>query len=425
MVFELHVWGPAFGLPSIEPECIAIVAYCQGSHTEPLPILFDDDVATATGFEDIVAYLRNHPAIDRDLDANLTSQQRNDRTALVTFLQSTAMPLIDLSLYVSAENYNTTTSSAYTAILPWYANYTIPPKRRDLARSRTAHMGLSSLDVDRTAEEAFVPGRGTASAEYEAAKKAAGIPTESQPNTLNMGRTKGFGGLFGGSMYAARFKLDALSSELSNPIADLLGKHEYLLGRNKPSSLDCLAFGYLSLLYYPDLPQSWLKETIETKHPSVAKYIRALRQQLLENEDVIPADVWAVSSGAESTTNSLLPWKPMSAALSSRVLRGANELLGNIPGISRLVRGQRTMETSPRAVSTVVKSTLPSPFFISTMIGATFLTTIGLAFAAIHHRRSPREGPLIFWAMRSSFQYGEAGNILSALAPQLPSYSQL
>jgi hypothetical protein len=29
MVFELHIWGPAFGLPSIEPECIATVAYCQ------------------------------------------------------------------------------------------------------------------------------------------------------------------------------------------------------------------------------------------------------------------------------------------------------------------------------------------------------------------------------------------------------------
>ena len=29
MALELHVWGPAFGLPSIDPECIAIVTYCQ------------------------------------------------------------------------------------------------------------------------------------------------------------------------------------------------------------------------------------------------------------------------------------------------------------------------------------------------------------------------------------------------------------
>lgn len=29
MLLELHTWGPAFGLPSIEPECIATIAYCQ------------------------------------------------------------------------------------------------------------------------------------------------------------------------------------------------------------------------------------------------------------------------------------------------------------------------------------------------------------------------------------------------------------
>ena len=123
--------------------------------------------------------------------------QRNllTRFSFCTFLQSTATPLVDLSLYVSAENYNKTTSSAYTAILPWYANYTVPPRRRDLARTRTAHMGLSSLDVDTTAEEGFAPGRGTASSEYEAAKQAAGIPTENQPRSLNIGRGRGLGGL--------------------------------------------------------------------------------------------------------------------------------------------------------------------------------------------------------------------------------------
>lgn len=27
MVLELHIWGPAFGLPSIDPECLAVVVY--------------------------------------------------------------------------------------------------------------------------------------------------------------------------------------------------------------------------------------------------------------------------------------------------------------------------------------------------------------------------------------------------------------
>ncbi len=27
MVWELHVWGPAFSLPSIDPSCLAAIAY--------------------------------------------------------------------------------------------------------------------------------------------------------------------------------------------------------------------------------------------------------------------------------------------------------------------------------------------------------------------------------------------------------------
>lgn len=102
-------------------------------------------------------------------------------------------------------------------------------------------MGLSSLDVDTTAEEGFAPGRGTPSTEYEAAKQAAGIPTENQPRSLNIGRDRGIGGLLGGQVYAARFRLDAISAQLLDPLSDLLGKHKYLFRGDQPSSLDCLA----------------------------------------------------------------------------------------------------------------------------------------------------------------------------------------
>jgi hypothetical protein len=60
-----------------------------------LPILFDDGVATATGFEDITAYLRNHPEVAEDLDANLTKQQLTDKTALVQLLPAIELNLID------------------------------------------------------------------------------------------------------------------------------------------------------------------------------------------------------------------------------------------------------------------------------------------------------------------------------------------
>jgi len=29
MVLELHIWGPAFSLPSIDPQCLAAIVYLQ------------------------------------------------------------------------------------------------------------------------------------------------------------------------------------------------------------------------------------------------------------------------------------------------------------------------------------------------------------------------------------------------------------
>ncbi|KAF9698907.1 hypothetical protein EKO04_003223 [Ascochyta lentis] len=442
MVLELHVWGPAFGLPSIDPECIATVTYCKrvvpegqwnivASYdksvglTESLPILFDGGIATATGFEDIVSYLRNHPAVSEDLDANLSSRQQNDRTAYIDFLRSTAIPLIDLSLFVSAENYNTTTSAAYTAILPWYANYTVPPKRRDLARLRTAHMSLDSLDVDTRAGEATAPGRGTASAEFEAAKRAAGLPTDSQPSVMSMGRGKGIGGFLGTPKYAARFRLDAASNELLEPLSDLLGQNEYLLGTTQPSSLDCLAFGYLAVMLYPNVPQAWLKEALSIKFPKLATYVQTLRNNILTNEDVSAARVWAISTGSissvtEESQSLLLPWTARSQSFMSHTLTGVREAIGSIPVVSSLLKRETVWPAEPLPSSSRVLSALPSPSFVNTLLGFTAAVAVGFATFAIQHRRSPREGDLIFWALRPTVGLGEAGNILSVLG-QLPS----
>lgn len=393
--------------------------------TESLPILFDGGIATATGFEDIVSYLRNHPTVSNDLDANLSTQQQNDRAAYCTFLRATATPLIDLSLFVSAENYNTATSSAYTAVLPWYANYTVPPKRRELARTRTAHMGLGSLDVDMRTEEISGPGRGTASAEFEAAKRAAGLPTDSKPSVMSMGRGKGLGGFLGTQQYAAKFRLDAVSNDLFEPLSDLLGSNEYLLGTLKPSSFDCLAFGYLALMLYPAVPQAWLKETITTKFPVLATYIQRLREDVLSDEEIIAAQVWAITTGrlspaTKQSHSALLPWVPRSQSFISNTFTGVNEVIGNVPIISSFMK--RELPTEPAPSSSRIRSELPSPVFVNTLLGLTAAAAVGLVSLAVQHRRSPREGDLIFWALRPNVGLRGAGNIFDVLG-QLPSGS--
>lgn len=336
-------------------------------------------------------------------------------------MQYTATPLIDLSLYVSAENYNTVTSAAYTAILPWHTNYTVPPKRRELARVRTAHMGLSSLDVDTTAEEAFTPGRGTASSEYEAAKRAAGIPTDTHTNTLSMGHGKGLGGFLRTPVYAARFRLDALSNELFEPLSDLLGESGYLLGGDQLSSLDCLAYGYLALLLFPAVPQAWLKETIKMKYPRIEAYMRKLRKELFSNEEINAADVWSISTHAmDGKQDSLLPWQPRSKKFTARTMTGLREIAGNIPLISSIIKRTTVVHTASSRALTPRQSSLPSPLLVSSLLSIAAAATVGLTSLAVHHRRSPHDGMLIFWALRPSSGFGEAGNILSVLADQIP-----
>ncbi|EAT92271.2 hypothetical protein SNOG_00776 [Parastagonospora nodorum SN15] len=284
-------------------------------------------------------------------------------------------------------------------------------------------MGLSSLDVDTTTGEAFAPGRGTASSDYEAAKRAAGIPTGGQPSALRMGRGKGIGGFLGTPAYAARFRLDSLSNELLDPVADLLGKTDFLLTEDRISSLDCLAFGYLSLLFYPAVPQAWVKETIQTKFPRIASYIRRLRKDIFCDEDIKPADVWTISSGPpQASSGMLLPWQPRSQGFMSSALDGAREIAGNLPLVSWFTQGTSVVHMDYPLSSKNMRSSMPSPVFINTLLGATAAATIGFASLAIHHRRSPREGALIFWALRPSTGFGEAGDILSIFANQMPTH---
>jgi hypothetical protein len=289
-------------------------------------------------------------------------------------------------------------------------------------------MGLSSLDIDTTASEGFAPGRGTASSEYEAAKRAAGIPTDGKPSSLRMGHGKGISGFLGTPVYAAQFKLDALSNELLEPLADLLGQANYLVTEKQISSLDCLAYGYLSLLLYPTVPQAWLKETIQTKYPRLTSYLRRVRKEVFANEEVNSAQVWSISNGSSTARSAtILPWQNKSQSLATRAWSGIREIVGNMPLLSTLMQSTPIVHLESHSTSKAIHSSLPSAALINTLLGATAAATIAFASLAIHHRRSPRDGALIFWALRPSTGLGEAGSILSVLANQMPAggvYSQ-
>ncbi|UKZ48991.1 hypothetical protein TrVGV298_003229 [Trichoderma virens] len=162
-MLDLHVWGPAFGLPSIDAECLAIIAYFHNalpssswrlipsndpavSPSNLLPALQHEGTWTS-GFQPIVQYLTS-AAICDGLDETLSSIQRADSVAYSAYLRAHAGPLVDLSLYVSAANWAATTRPAYSSLLTFPLTWTVPTLIRSEAIKRAEHLGLAELDTD-------------------------------------------------------------------------------------------------------------------------------------------------------------------------------------------------------------------------------------------------------------------------------------
>ncbi|RDL31127.1 Uncharacterized protein BP5553_09916 [Venustampulla echinocandica] len=277
MILELHVWGPAFSLPSIDPHCLAAIAYLQQavprgkwvlvatsdpalSPTNELPALRNGDIWIG-GFRNIFHYLAQFSSGEWVLDAGLPDQQGADCIAFSSFVESHGQPLIDLSLYVSSQNYTTITRPIYNTIQAFPLPYLTPPSIRATAKQRTAHLGLSSLDVDTENGE----GRREPSIIPESLRKP-------KPTVSNL--------LAASPETNSQIRLSALATTLFEPLQKLKGKKRYLVSDTHFSSLDCLALGYLSLILVPDLPQPWLAQTMRSNFPDLAAWTEELGESI-------------------------------------------------------------------------------------------------------------------------------------------------
>lgn len=247
------------------------------------------------------------------------------------------------------------------------------------------------------------------------------MPT--QLPALDIGRKSGLQGLLGSSVYAARFRLDALTNDLLEPFEHILTKKQYLLEPDQPSCLDFLAFGYLALMLYPQVPQAWLQEAMRARFPRVVDYVEHMRRRSITEQHTKPSDVWAISYGREeaSKLGLHLPWRPIPPRpLSSTVSKIAQEVTSNLPILSMMYKQEPIVRADTPRVSRKVATRLPSQTTINALTSVTAAAAAGVVAMAIHHRRNPREGNLIFWALRPQAQgFGEAGNILSALTGEL------
>lgn len=319
---------------------------------------------------------------------------------LSTFIKSEGQLLLDISLYVSFENYRNRTRSAFTKILPWYANFVIPPQRRAEARKRTQHLGVSSVDVDDIHEDVIDK---PASMQSEQQKKPFEHETEKHARRL-LGRRDTVRSLLQRPEHAAAFRLKALADNFFEPLQDLLANKSNLLGTSQPAIVDCLAFGYLSLMFYPKMPQNWLASTMRLKYQKLVVYLGSQRDTL--RLDAHPDEALAATSEPEKGVAEL-PWvSPQS--------------FGPVSVISYL--GQSLINHFPLPESTSGIELLPSKHqrnllqrYLPVLLGVTSTSLALLGYWAFHNITWPRGEAVQVFGRRRFTDYGAAGTALSAL----------
>ncbi|RMD44346.1 hypothetical protein DV735_g817, partial [Chaetothyriales sp. CBS 134920] len=326
MVYELHIWGPAFGLPSIDAQCLATVAYLSHclSRREGWVLIPTSDPALNPlgqlpalkhgaiwigGYRDIVTYLRTSSSGEYDLCKGLTSTQQADCAAYSSFIESRAQPILDLSLYVSSENYSECTKPALASVLTWPNSWFMPHKLRERAKKRSDHLGLSGLDLDTGEDEQGYKGL------------AAQIPKSLQKPRQTLSS------VLGQEKKRSKFRLNAVTSDFLEPLEEMLGGQKWLVA-DSVTGADCLALAYLSLLRGPaSLPQPWVWDTVKRKHPELHGWV-------LENDLEFFGPPVSVKSITESTQRRAeLPWQAPSPrkwhdVLNSTVLNVASTTTG-------------------------------------------------------------------------------------------------
>ncbi|KAK6521274.1 hypothetical protein TWF506_001498 [Arthrobotrys conoides] len=270
---ELHVWNRAFGLPSLDPECLAAIAFLSSAIPQDLWVLVESNNASVSpngslpalkdgpqwigGFDAIVSYLNSKSAGGSDIDRDLTASQKAQSIAYRSFIRKTCLPIISLSLYVTNKNWINVTRPLYSTFLQFPIQYEIPHAHHAQAVSLTAH--LTSLIRDIAAEDSRpLQPISTAFAGITAITDKSDKPQEKEKITT-------------------RIRLGNLLADFLDPIKEKLAGQEYFFGGASPTTIDCLLVGYISLLLVPNLPSPWAEEILRKEFSDIVGYTDSLK----------------------------------------------------------------------------------------------------------------------------------------------------
>ncbi|KAI1477093.1 hypothetical protein K445DRAFT_195811 [Daldinia sp. EC12] len=391
MALELHVWGSAFGLDSIDPECLAAVACFRSCiPRQDWTLIASNDAAVSSeyrlpalshkgnwvsGYSDIVSYLTKHGVLH--IDDDLTPPQRADTLACASLLATRGSGLLAMSLYVSPRAWVEMTRPAYSSLLPFPLTWTVPPAVRAAAVEKAEHLGIGYLAAEVDAEESSSAGLvETTSTGFLRLRERLGPRKTMQPE------------------HTAAIRFQHFAEDFYSVLDDFRGHKTFFLRDDKPSSIDFLAYGYLQLMRV-QTPHPILKNALEKSYSRLVVFVTELRSYG-DNEE--------------------LPWRePKARGALGLIGRFAEGSIEAIPGV-----GDSWRKWHKGGVDTRDTDDVRDPTQLIIAVGGAVTSVVALGAVAFFRALSP------FGASAHRFegaredraglrQFGEIGSILDGL----------
>ncbi|XP_046888703.1 metaxin-1a [Hypomesus transpacificus] len=221
---ELYCWDGDWGLPSVNTECLIVLAYAKfagaplklhknnypwRSPTGSLPALKTSHNGSLSRPNDIIIHLRKQKY---NADYDLSAREDADTLAFISLLEEKLMPALIYFLWIDPKNYAEVTRRWHADHMPFPLNFFLPGRmqRQQLERLRLIR-GEKELEASEETEK----------------------------------------------------ELYREALECLNLLSQRLGSNKFFFG-DSPSSLDAFVFGHLAPLLKMKLPKARLQQHLQS-----------------------------------------------------------------------------------------------------------------------------------------------------------------
>uniref|UniRef100_A0A670JR11 Metaxin n=1 Tax=Podarcis muralis TaxID=64176 RepID=A0A670JR11_PODMU len=242
---ELYCWAGGWGLPSVDPDCLAVLTYARftgaplkvhkitnpwRSPSGTLPALKTKDEGIISDTQQIITHLRKQKF---NADYDLSARQGADTLAFVSLLQEKLLPVLIHTFWVDAKNYVEHTRKWYGEAIPFPLNFFLPGRmqKRQLERLQMV-CGENCLDNEEELEKEL----------YREARECLTLLSQ------RLGRQK----FFFGDSAALRCLLNV-----------------------RPASLDAIVFSHLAPLLKAKLPNGKFQQHLKSL-PNLCNYCTSI-----------------------------------------------------------------------------------------------------------------------------------------------------